>query len=330
MAVPKRRRLGVALLVDSPVGIEIDGLRRGLGDPRLGAVPAHITLVPPLNVSSADLAQATAVLRAAASKVPGPITLTLGPPRSFLPDNPVVYLGVEGEPAAMRELRALREAVFVAPLHRKLSWPWVPHVTVLDTAEPEMIESALGVLGGYRSQVSFERVVILELGADRAWVPLTDVLLGPAARVGTGGLAVELSYSRLPDTELAETLEREIPPAAAAPGGGERPVWADRTALRCGGDDLDIATRSLLPPVFVTARREGSFAGAAWAWLDRSGPVVVVWVRPGLRRQGIGSTLLAQLELRLRREGWQFARLSGFGPAGFFERRSGWSVPVER
>ena len=52
-----RHRLGVALLLDPPGSFEVDGLRRALGDTALGAVPAHVTLVPPVNVRSEHLGE---------------------------------------------------------------------------------------------------------------------------------------------------------------------------------------------------------------------------------------------------------------------------------
>ena len=258
-----------------------------------------------------------AVLRNAASKVDGPIKLTLGPPRTFMPDNPVVYLEVGGDPSALSDLAELRDAVFVAPLQRRLSWPWVPHVTVMDGGRPEAVEEAARTVGSYVTRVSFERVVLLELGTDRRWAPLGDVMFGRRARVGTGGLAVELTHSRLADPELRAAAE-----LCAAAGVGETAA-GEATSLAATRTDL------LLPPAFLTARREGTLAGASAAWLDRRGPSVVVWVPNVSRRQGIGAILLAHLEARLRREGWKFPRLRGLGPAGFYERCGAWTVPDE-
>ena len=45
-----RVRLGVALLIPPPFDREVDGLRRALDDGSLGRIPAHLTLVPPVNV----------------------------------------------------------------------------------------------------------------------------------------------------------------------------------------------------------------------------------------------------------------------------------------
>jgi 2'-5' RNA ligase/GNAT superfamily N-acetyltransferase len=295
----------VALLVEGPTGLEVAGLRRALGDPGLEKIPPHITLVPPVNVKQADLPRALGVMREAAASVPGPLELTLGPPASFLPDNPVCYLEVGGDSPALSGLRALRDAVFAGPLQRKLSWPWVPHVTILDGGEPDSISEALSCLSCYRATVSFDRLVLLELGSDRSWKPYADALLGSRVRVAEGGLPVEVIFSRLPDPE-ALTLDPYV----------DRQVWAQRGA------------RSLLAPVFASARREGALCGLACAWVDAYGPFVAVWVDPDQRRQGIGTILLGWLETRLRQEGWRFDCLGAHGPAGFYERRSSWCVAV--
>lgn len=305
--------MGVALMVDHPTGLEVAGLRRALGDPSLETIPAHITLVPPVNVKEADLPRALGVLRDAAASVPGPFELKLGPPASFLPDNPVCYLTVGGDQAALRSLRTVRDTVFAEPLERKLSWPWVPHVTILDGGEPDKIRAALSCLGSYKAAAIFDRLVLLELGPGRSWRPRADVLVGRRVRVATGGLPVEITFSRLPDAELPM-----LEPSGVDPPG------ADRLALDRAEPDW------LVAPVFAAARREGSLCGIAGAWVDRSGPLVTVWVHAAKRRQGIGAMLLGQLESRLRQEGWRFEQLSAVGPGGFFERRSSWCVAAGR
>src|SRR5688500_19331138 len=104
------RRLGVALLVPRPLDAEIDGLRRALGDGTLGRIPAHLTLVPPVNVREDRLGEVLAVLRRAAA-VTRPFTVPLGPPATFLPDSPTMCLAVGGT-----DVQDLRERVFVDPL----------------------------------------------------------------------------------------------------------------------------------------------------------------------------------------------------------------------
>ena len=293
---PNRRRLGVALVLDPPVAAEVGGLRRAVGDPSLVRIPPHITLVPPVNVRRADLGEALARLRQAAGSVPGALRLTLGAPSTFMPVNPVLYLAVGGD---IVHLRTLRDAVFQPPLARTLSWPWVPHVTLADGAPPERIAAALEAMGDYQHVADIDRVVLLEEGPGRVWTALFDAELGPAARVGTGGLTVELSTGRLIDPELRA-----------------HPDWPEYQP-RPG----------LMPDLAVTAYREGRPVGAALARVDAAGPRLDVHVLEAHRGQGIGSHLLAHAEHGLRRRGWEWAQLGSAGPAPFYRARSRWVSP---
>ena len=198
-----RRRLGVALLLDPPWSLEVQGLRRALGDSSLGSVPPHLTLVPPINVRSSDLGSALDIVRRAAATQAGPLSLQLGPVATFVPTNPVVYLAVGG--AGMGSLRALREAVLAGPLLRPDRWPWVPHVTLADQAPHEQAEAALVALRHYESEVTLDRVVIME-ERERRWHPLTDACFGPPAVVGRGGLELEITEGRLFRPDALDTV----------------------------------------------------------------------------------------------------------------------------
>jgi GNAT superfamily N-acetyltransferase len=281
----------------------VDGLRRALGDDSLGRVPAHLTLVPPVNVRTTDLGAALRRLRAAAGTVPGPLHLTLGPPATFLPDNPVLYLDVGGD---VEHLRRLRDAVFAPPLERLLTWPWVPHVTLADSATPERIAAALTALDRYAVVTMVQRVVLLEESAGRIWTPLADAHLGPGVVVGRGGLALEITRSRIIDPEVHAML-------AAGPEGASR---RSPDVPPLGG------------PIILTARREMQVSGVAAAWTGPDGTHVAVYVPREYRGQGIGSHLLAHLETAVRQARWDSPSLLAEGPAGFYRLRSSWSVPI--
>ena len=216
-----RVRLGVALLLPAPFDTEIDGMRRALGDGTLGRMPAHLTLVPPVNVREDRLGEALAVLRRAAAAT-RPFTLTLGPPATFLPDNPTLYLRVAGE------VQALRDRVFVEPLARPLTWPFVPHVTLADEARPDRIAAALQALADYAVDVTFHRVHLLREGPGRVWAPIADAGFAAPAVIGRGGLPVEI------------TVTETVDPEAGAIAGAE--------------------------PLVVTARADGVIAGYAEGW----------------------------------------------------------------
>jgi 2'-5' RNA ligase len=297
-------RLGVALLVPSPVREEVDALRRALGDPALDRVPAHLTLVPPVNVRTEALPAAMATLRRAAAEGPRRLTLTLGPPATFLPANPVLYLEVGGD---LDALRGLRSRVFGGPLERPLIWPFVPHVTLADGADPRRIEAALLSLAQYRSVATFETVHLLREGghgADRRWSPIADAALGSAVVVGRGGLALQLVRSHRLDPEAAELVST----AGVEPAGTEFVEFPGRT------------------PIVITARREGGAVGVGVAWLTVDGGQVCVLVAGAHRGQGIGGHVLAAVESAVADAGWQCRTLHALGPPEFYAARSSWSV----
>jgi 2'-5' RNA ligase len=311
----------VALLLDPPLAHEVDGLRRALGDPSLGRVAPHLTLVPPVNVRDELLPAALARLREAAASRPRPLRLTLGPVGTFWPDNPVLYLDVGGELPALRQLRT---AVFGPPLERSLSWAWVPHVTLSDTADEGRIAAAVAALDHYASVADFDRLVLLEQHRGRKWLPIADAALGPPIVVGTGGLPVAISRSRIVDPEAGHMLgQAGLPSTRDATGNRGATGNRDVTAVETGGEGL---CHSVPPfyPIVLTARRESKVAGVAVAWRAGDGTHVAAVVAPGVRRQGVGGHLLAHLESALRAEEWPGQAAHAHGPPGFYRARSGW------
>ena len=298
-------RLGVALLVPHPVDREIDTLRRATGDGTYGRVPAHLTLVPPVNVHHNRVGDALAVLRSAAGAT-RPFRVTLGSPTTFLPDNPVLYLPVEKGAGGVV---ALRERVFREPLARPLTWPFVPHVTVADEADPGCIAAAQAALAGYRTDVSFDRVHLLQEGPGRVWEPVADVALGAPAVVARGGLPVELWAGELLDPEAREFSARE---------------W-HALGLR------ELAVPLPHERVAISARREDKVAGVAAGWSrgDVAHLCNLVVGAPD-RGQGIGSRLLAAFaSIAVERGSQQLTCRVEAGSQGhrFFHHR-GWTDDV--
>ena len=199
-----KQRLGVALLIPAPYDRAVNALRVALGDPALGRIPPHLTLVPPVNVREDRMDDAHRVLRNAASATK-PFELVIGPPATFLPVNPVLYLDVGGEVDA---LLALRDRVFTEPLSRDLTWPFVPHVTIADEAVPERIEAALTAMQSFRIRITFERVHLLREGPGRVWGPIADATFASPAVIGRGGLELELSVTERPDAEAMSLRDR--------------------------------------------------------------------------------------------------------------------------
>jgi 2'-5' RNA ligase len=271
--VPKHR-LAVALLLPGAVAAEVDGLRRALGAD-LDFVPPHVTLVPPVNVRDDALADALAVLRAAASAVtPAPLRLDLGPPTTFHPVTPVVYLAVGGDLAALADLR---ERVFTPPLARPIGFEFVPHVTLNEDMDPERIPAAVAGLADFTAAVEVDRVHMLRENPDRQWRPVADAPFVTPAVVGRGGLPTELTVTDLVDPVAARAL----------------PAGAGDDAL----DPLDPLDAPGGDPWAITARRDGEVVGVAHGRVvgDRLDVDALVVV-PEHRRQGVGRHLRAQVE----------------------------------
>jgi 2'-5' RNA ligase len=299
-----RARVGVVLPMPADAAAEIDGLRRALGHGTLGLVGPHLTLVSPLNVRVAELDTAADTVRDVAARTP-PFRLLLGPPTTFWPATPVVYLAVDGELEVLERLHAaVRQGVLARPPTR----PFVPHVTLADAADPDLIAGALAALASYRLAVTVTSVQLLEEQADRSWRPRADIALSGRRVVGRGGLELVMDVGASLDPGAAGWL-------AAQPG------WAR---------DAD----SVLPtgqPVAVAARREGSVVGAAVATTDVELWLDGVAVDPAARRQGVGRQLLRAVEAiaveRSCRRAWFVCPAEG--PAAPWLRAQGWRDDLE-
>ncbi len=291
-------RYGVVLLVPPPTSHEVDGLRRALGERWLGRVPPHLTLVPPVNVRVDAVGAAVAALRSAASRV-DPLTLTLGPVRHFLPDNPTLYLAVGGDDDQLAALHRLRDAVFVPPLARPLTWPFVPHVTIHDDHPVDDIPTAAKTLAAYRCPVTFPAVHLLQEqrhgDAHRRWVPVAEVRLGSPRVVGRGGLELDLHVSGLLDPEAASTVATWPVPDVADVAPSDEPIAPDEA------DAGLVRALHAVPPgcrtVVVTGRREGAVVGVAVGWCGAGATHLDhVVVDPAVRGQGIARHLVAAFD----------------------------------
>ncbi len=298
-----RRRIGVVLLVPPPIDREIDGLRRAVGDRSLGRIPAHLTVVPPVNVRDDRMPDVMAVLRKAAAAT-RPFTARLGPPTTFLPDNPVLYLSVS---AGAAEVRAVRDRVFVEPLARELTWPFVPHVTLADEASEDDIVDALSALSAYAVDVTFERVHILEEQPGRVWVPIADAAFAPRAVVGRGGLELDLSVTDRLDDEGARFAAQQ---------------WAAYDSAQYG--------EGLEPhPLALTARRRGEIVGVASGSVSGSNAhLSELLVAASVRGEGVGTHLLAAfVSEAVGRGAVQVSlRTEKGGPAEAFYAARGWKA----
>lgn len=174
-----RRRFAVALLIPPPAAIEIDALRRALGDRQVGKIEPHITIVPPINLDDEGLTDAMAVVDAAASAC-SPCEVTLGPVETFGEGFPTRFLRVD----PWTPVEALYRACWTGVLDREERRSFVPHVTVdIDGGPTTGTDPAVELLSGYTVDVTLEVVTLLEHrnersdGTGRGWEPFASYRL---------------------------------------------------------------------------------------------------------------------------------------------------------
>jgi 2'-5' RNA ligase/ribosomal protein S18 acetylase RimI-like enzyme len=283
---------------------EINGLRRALSSGEVERIGPHVTLVPPVNVRQDDVAAVGEFAREVASEF-APLALELGPAATFLPRNPVCYLAVSGEEAALDALvrlaSRLGSGALAAPASRR-QLAFVPHVTINQHMEPEQIAPAVAALSGYRAGVVFEAVTLLEFSeSDRRWSKLVEAPLARPAVVGRGGVEIALSLS-----------SRLDPPAAD---------WSQRAWQQYSARQYGPAVRPD-EPFAITARMAGEIAGVAEGEVRSTlCRLARLMVGPDRRGTGIGSQLLRATEHHAAARGCRFVRLealAGSRAEGFY------------
>jgi GNAT superfamily N-acetyltransferase len=231
----------------------------------------------------------------------------LGPPATFSPKNPVVYLAVEGE--GRDEVVRVRDAVFRPPLERPLTWPFEPHVTLADEVpSTDRIAAALGALRDYTVDVTFSGVALLEQGDARVWHPIAEVPFERPAVVGRGG-GLEVTLSR--SAALDEEAERWTADA-----------WAAYSLAEYGTAESD-------EPFAIVARRGGDVVGTATGALSADDAYLArLVVAAEERGTGVGSHLLAATESLAVERGCRrlTLRTQADGRARAFYEHRGWRV----
>lgn len=158
--------IGVSVAVPPPWGPELQAYRVALGDPAAAGIPAHITLLPPVDVDDIALADVVKHLREAAADVP-PFEVLLRGTDCFRPVSPVVFVAVAAGGAGCEELAA---ALRRGPLSIVPQFPYHPHVTVAHDLPDDLLDQASADLASFscRFWVTEVAVHVREAGG---WTP---------------------------------------------------------------------------------------------------------------------------------------------------------------
>lgn len=170
-------RYALVSYVRSPVGEFVEKLRQEL-HPTMAHMPAHLTILPPRELSGTETA-AREFLEDACSHVI-PFDVALGDVESFLPTTPTVFIQVKRAAYRMRELH---DQLGLKMLCGNESWPYIPHMTIVKTELDEEAQRVLTVarerwreFRGKREVHLDELMFVRESGGH--WQDLAPVPLG--------------------------------------------------------------------------------------------------------------------------------------------------------
>ena len=168
----------VVAYVKNELGAFVEALRREV-DPRFGHLPAHITVLPPRCLQGSE-GQAQSTLEELC-RDQRPFDITLGDVESFVPRTPVVFIRIAHAGYKMRELH---DRLNTAPFLCEEPWPYMPHLTIIKSEEPEHAQEVLeGIRRRWAEYTGSRRVTIEELTFVRQtdgthWEDLAPILLG--------------------------------------------------------------------------------------------------------------------------------------------------------
>lgn len=168
--------------IRNTLGEFVENLRAEL-NPAHAHLPAHITVLPPRQLSGSE-EEAVALVQQVCRHV-APFEVSLGDVENFMPITPTVFIRVA---FAAYRVRELHDALNTGALFYNEQWPYMPHLTIVKL---ETMDAANRALETARQRwAKFEcprKTMITELtfvrsGEDLAhWDDLAPVTLGGQA-----------------------------------------------------------------------------------------------------------------------------------------------------
>lgn len=157
--------IGVVVDIPEPLRGFLRTSRAEFGDPLAEAIPPHITLLPPTDLSPGIGPDVYDHL-AAVCAVTEPFTVRLEGTGSFRPVSPVAFVKLVDGAENCDDLQRL---VRTGPLTRQLVFPYHPHVTVAHHLDDAALEHAERTLEDYRAEFRCEGLGLYEHGRDGVW-----------------------------------------------------------------------------------------------------------------------------------------------------------------
>src|SRR5271165_5442644 len=170
-------RYALVTYVRNSVGEFVAQLRQEL-HPTIAHMAAHLTVLPPRELTGSEAAALEFLEEACSHAVP--FSVELGDVETFLPTTPTIFIQVKRAAYRMRELH---DQLCGRGLRCDESWPYIPHLTILKTESNEQASAALTLarerwaqFTGTRQVQVEELMFVRENGS--CWQDVAPVLLG--------------------------------------------------------------------------------------------------------------------------------------------------------
>lgn len=168
--------IGVAIAVPEPWGSRLRDYRIAAGDSIAVQIPSHVTLVPPLEVSSEDLSGIHEHLSVVAA-ANATFQIRLRGTGTFRPVSPVVFVMLAEGISACEVLAA---ALRGGPLDVPLKFPYHPHVTVAHQLPEDALDQAFADLADFECLFTAAEFHLYEHDEEHGWRPTRGYPLAPA------------------------------------------------------------------------------------------------------------------------------------------------------
>lgn len=168
------RTIGVAIPVPEPHGSTLRAMRSSFGDPMAGAIPTHVTLLPPTQVSDEQYEVFIEHLRAVTA-AHDPFTVLLRGTGTFRPVSPVVFVQMA---QGIAESERLQRHIRNGPVQRPIEFAYHPHVTVAHHLDDDALDVAFDKLADYTAAFPVAAVELYLHGEDGVWRTEAQFALG--------------------------------------------------------------------------------------------------------------------------------------------------------
>jgi 2'-5' RNA ligase len=173
-----RTTIGIAIDIPEPWGSQLTRRRLQAGDAAAAHIPAHLTLLGPIEVDTGVLPEVTAHLTTVAN-AHEPFPLHLHGTGTFRPLTEVVFVAVAaGDDECVRLSDALRE---LDAVQQPLRFAYHPHVTVAHDVATDALDEVFEDLAGFDAKFMVTGFTLFEYGPDGRWRPHREYCLGDGA-----------------------------------------------------------------------------------------------------------------------------------------------------